>query len=154
MQLAPPEPSDFMKLIESLIGREVAPLPPTQFQGQDDSVFPSGKGQEASAGDTNNATRGSKNLKDQKDPGNPRDPNDQQPNGLVAMMTAIPPTARTKPSLSLNLGRSSAEDSFVKSSRPEAEEEISYSREISVAVSPQAQTQTQPLFAIAFPTSA
>lgn len=107
------EPSDFMKLIDSLIGGEVASLSPTQFHGQDKSVVLSGKGQEVNNADTRDASKGQKNPKDSSEL---RDPNDQQSGGLLAMMAAVP-SARTKPTLSLNFGRSAGEDSFVKSSK-------------------------------------
>ncbi len=141
-QTALREPSDFMKLIGSLIGGEVAPLSPTQVKGQDKSVVLSEKGQEVNIADTKDASKGQKNPKDSSEP---RDPNDQQSGGLLAMMAAVP-SARTKPTLSLNFGRSAGEDSFVKSSRTTEDQYPLYAPEVSV-VQPQAAaaSQTQPI---------
>ena len=120
-----------MKLIESLIG-EVAPLSPTQYQGQDKSVVLSGKGQEVNIADTKDAAKGQKNPKDSSEPSDPND--QQQGGGLLAMMVAVP-SARTKPTLSLNFGRSAGEDSFVRSSKPTEASDPVYAPEVPVVLS-------------------
>ena len=141
-QTALREPSDFTNLIGSLIGGEVAPLSPTQVNGQDKSVVLSEKGQEVNIADTKDASKGQKNPKDSSEP---RDPNDQQSGGLLAMMAAVP-SARPKPTLSLNFGRSAGEDSFVKSSKTTEDHYPLDAPEVSEA-QPQAAaaSQTQPI---------
>lgn len=138
-QAALQEPSHFMKLIESLIGREVTSVSPTQFHGQDKSVVLSGKGHEVNIADTKDATKGQKHPKDSSEP---RESNDQQAGGLLAMMAAVP-SARTKPTPSLNFGRSAGEDSFVKSSKTTEDQDPLYAPEVSV-VTPQAAAASQP----------
>ena len=92
--------------------------------------------------DTKDASKGQKNPKDSSEP---RDPNDQQSGGLLAMMAAVP-SARPKPTLSLNFGRSAGEDSFVKSSKTTEDHYPLDAPEVSEA-QPQAAaaSQTQPI---------
>ena len=116
------QPSHFMKLIESLIGGEVAPLSPTQLPGQEKSVVLSLKGQAVNIGEIKDATKGRKTSKDS---GQPRDPKDEQRGGLLAMMVAVP-VVRTKPALSLSIGRAASDDSFVKSSKSAGDNNAHY----------------------------
>ena len=132
------EPSDFMKLIDSLIGGEIASLSPTQLHGQGESVVLSGKGQDVNNAETKDASKVQKNPKDSSEP---RGPNDQQSGGLLAMMATVP-TARTKPTLLLDFGRSAVEDSFVKSSKTTEGQYPLYAPTVSV-VQPQAAVATQ-----------
>lgn len=100
-------PHDFQKLVQSLIGGEVAPIPPTQFQGQETSVGPTGeftgKRRDAKVADTTDP------AKEQKDP------KDQNSGGLFAMMNVPIPATLSKPPLALNLGRSLGEDTYAAS---------------------------------------
>ncbi len=114
-----------MKLIDSLIAGEVASVSPTQFPGQNKSVSLSGKGEEGDIADVKAETKGQKNPKNAREP---KDSNGQQGGGLVAMMTAVP-APRTKPTLTLNFGRSAGEDRFVKSFKPAEDEDPIYAPE-------------------------
>ncbi len=132
-----------MKLIESLIAGEIAPLSPTQFPGQVKSAILSGKGQEANGADVKDAAKGQKNPKDSSEP---KDPSGQQGGGLLAMMAAVP-SARTTPTLTLNFRRSAGEDSFVKSSKPAEHNDTFYAPEAAL-VKPQVIAKSQVAAAI------
>lgn len=100
---APPvATSDFLKLIEALIGREVASIPATQVQGQENSVVSTEK-------------KGNAKADGQKYPEEEKDPKDQSSAGLLAMMTALFPAPPAKPPLTLDPGPALTEDTYTAS---------------------------------------
>ena len=139
------ETSDFTKLIESLIGGEVATVSPTQFPGQDKSVVLSLKDQGVNTADIKTAAKGQKTP---KAPSEPRDPNEQQKGGLLAMMVAVP-SARTKPTLSLNFGRSTGEDHFIQSAKSTDDKHQAYAPERFIEKPQPVIPQPQPLAPLA-----
>ena len=118
-QAISPESSDFTKLIDSLLGREIVSVSPTEFQVQENSVNPPKQGKET-------------NARDKTNPRERREAGDQPRSGLVAMMTAAILPNRIKPPLSLDAGRLDGEDCYIKSSEPEPHAEAEYVPEIAL----------------------